>query len=63
MLRVFQGLLVKKATVYLGVRNVIKGNEAIQKLRDETGNEDVHLIQMDLADMLSVKKAVMEFQM
>jgi retinol dehydrogenase 12 len=53
---------MKNATVYLGVRSMTKGDEAIQKLKEATGNQNVHFIQMDLADLPSVKKAALDFQ-
>jgi retinol dehydrogenase 12 len=52
---------MKNATVYLGVRSTTKGDEAIQKLKEATRNQNVHLIQMDLADLSSVKKAALDF--
>jgi retinol dehydrogenase 12 len=53
---------MKNATVYLGVRSLTKGDDAIRKLKEATGNQNVHLLQMDLADLPSVKKAALEFQ-
>lgn len=48
--------------MYLGVRSLEKGTAALQKLKDTTGNEKVHIIPMDLADLFSVKQAAAEFQ-
>lgn len=53
---------MKNATVYLGVRSITKGDEAIRTLKEATGNQNVHLIQIDLADLTSVKKAAIDFQ-
>lgn len=57
-----KGLLEKNATVYIGARSVEKANEAIQKLKEATGNQNVHLIQMDLADLSSLQKSVTDFK-
>jgi len=55
-------LLLKNATVYIGARSIPKAEAAIKSLIDSTLNEKVFLLQMDLADLHSVKKAAEEFQ-
>jgi len=55
-------LLLKNATVYIGARSVAKAEAAIKSLVELTGNRKVFLLQMDLADLPSVKKAAEEFQ-
>lgn len=57
-----QALLLKNATVYIGARSIAKGEAAIQSLKAATENEKVFLLQMDLADLPTVKKAAEEFQ-
>jgi retinol dehydrogenase 12 len=58
----FQALLLKNATVYIGARSIAKAEAAINSLVELTGNRKVFLLQMDLADLHSVKKAADEFQ-
>ncbi|KZO91584.1 NAD(P)-binding protein [Calocera viscosa TUFC12733] len=53
-------LLIKGAKVYLGARSVGKAKEAIEDLRQQTGREAIFL-QMDLADLASVRRAAEEF--
>jgi NAD(P)-dependent dehydrogenase (short-subunit alcohol dehydrogenase family) len=51
--------LAKKGhALYLLVRNVPKGEELKQKLIEETGNKNIHIINCDLADLASVAAAV-----
>lgn len=52
----------KNATVYAAVRSVEKGNQAIDELKKATGNEKAHLLQIDLADLVSIQRAAAEFQ-
>ncbi|KIJ39342.1 hypothetical protein M422DRAFT_32788 [Sphaerobolus stellatus SS14] len=53
-------LLQKNARVYIVTRSVTKANEAIRKLREETGREAIFL-HLDLADHASVRRAAREF--
>jgi hypothetical protein len=39
-----------------------KGNQAIDELKKATGNEKVHILQIDLADLVSIQRAAAEFQ-
>ena len=55
-----KGLLHKNAKVYMASRNRMKADEAIAELKNETGNEALFL-ELDLADLNSVKRAVEEF--
>ena len=54
-------LLRKNAKVYMASRNKAKADEAIAELKNETGNEALFL-ELDLADLNSVKRAVEEFR-
>ena len=55
-----KALLNHNAKVYLAARSATKANAAIAELKDETGKEAIFL-QLDLSDMLSVRKSVGEF--
>jgi len=41
---------------------VAKGEAAVKSLSEATGNSKIFLLQMDLADLPTIKKAVEEFQ-
>ena len=56
-----KALLPKNATVYMASRNRSKAEEAIRKLKEETGKEAMFL-EVDLADLKMVKKAADEFK-
>ena len=56
-----KALLPKNAKVYLACRSAEKAQEAIAKLKEETGKEGFFL-QLDLGDLKAVKKAVEDFQ-
>ena len=53
-------LLNHNAKVYLAARSATKGNAAIADLKNETGKEAIFL-QLDLADLSSVRKSAEEF--
>ncbi|EJU01291.1 NADP-binding protein [Dacryopinax primogenitus] len=55
-------LLRKNATVYVAGRSRTKGEEAVEELKKETGNDKVHFMLMDLGDLESIKHAVEEFR-
>jgi len=55
-------LLEHNARVYLGARSPAKGNEAIQHLKDITKKDDIHFLELDLADLPSIKRAADEFK-
>src|ERR1700749_733074 len=55
-----RALLEKNATVYLAARSVLKAEEAINKLKKETGKTAVFL-QLDLGDLNKVKEAANKF--
>ncbi|KAI0319443.1 NAD-P-binding protein [Amylostereum chailletii] len=57
-----KALLSKGATVYIASRSAEKSNAAIAELKKETGSSDAHFLQLDLADLQSVKKAAQEYQ-
>jgi hypothetical protein len=55
-----QALLLHNARVYLACRSEIKVQAAISELKDITGKEALFL-QLDLADLKSVKAAANDF--
>ncbi|KIY43460.1 NAD(P)-binding protein [Fistulina hepatica ATCC 64428] len=57
---IVKGLLERNATVYLGARSPSKAAAALKDLEDSTGKKAIFL-QMDLTDLLSVRKAATEF--
>jgi len=56
-----KALLAHKAKVYIFSRDASRTAEAIQSLKSETGQDAIH-IQMDLAELSSVKQAAEEFK-
>jgi len=54
-------LVEHNARVYMAARSAAKANEAIQKIKELTKKEDIHSLQLDLADLPGVKRAVDEF--
>ena len=50
------------ATVVLAVRNMNKGHEAVDKIKKEFPNADVHVLKLDLSDLQSVKEFSEEFR-
>ena len=56
-----KALLNKNAKVYIACRNSEKARTACARLKEETGKE-AFFIQLDLADLSSVKRATEEFQ-
>lgn len=53
-------LLTKGAKVYITSHSSADGQRAIEELKQATGKESVFLIQLNLADLLSVKAAAEE---
>jgi len=56
-----KALLAKNAKVYLACRSKEKADDAIEKLKQETGKEALFL-QLDLADISGVRKSAAEFK-
>ncbi|KAF7793902.1 hypothetical protein EIP86_005024 [Pleurotus ostreatoroseus] len=54
-------LLMKNAIVYMAARSQHKAEEAIKGLKEETGKE-ARFLQLDLADLDSVKRSAEEFK-
>ena len=52
----------KGATVIIAVRNLDKGNNASDKIKAQYKNADVHVMQLDLADLSSVKTFAENFK-
>lgn len=55
-----QQLAERHCTVYLLCRNPQRGNEAVEKIQLATGNTNVHLGQVDLSDLNSVRHFAQE---
>jgi len=53
-------LLAHNAKVYLAARSAQKANEAIEELKNEMGKKAIFL-QLDLSDLLAVRKSAQEF--
>lgn len=51
------------ATVILAVRNMNKGHEAVDKIKRECPNADIHVLKLDLNDLESVTEFSKEFKM
>ncbi|KII88023.1 hypothetical protein PLICRDRAFT_657719 [Plicaturopsis crispa FD-325 SS-3] len=56
-----RALLAHNATVYIAARSQAKVEAAILELKAATGKDAVHFLQLDLADLKSVKAAAEEF--
>ena len=55
-------LALKGATVIMACRNLKKGDEAAAKIREENPSGEVRLMNLDLADLSSVKQFAEEFR-
>ncbi|KAI6143904.1 hypothetical protein BKA82DRAFT_4178849 [Pisolithus tinctorius] len=53
-------LLAKNAKVWIACRDATKGKAALDELKEQTGRE-AHLLQLDLANLLSIKQSAEEF--
>jgi hypothetical protein len=58
-----QYLLLKNARVYVAARSKERGQVAVEELKRITGKTDVRLLQLDLGDLKSVKRAAADFQL
>lgn len=47
-----------KARVLIAVRNVQAGEEAAREIKEQTGNDNVHVLQLDLGSLQSVRQCV-----
>ncbi len=56
-----RALLTAGAEVIFAVRDPQKGEEAAQELRKSTGNEQAHVLTLDLASLQSVRAAAAQF--
>ncbi len=50
------------ATIYLVCRNAEKGKEAVERIKSETGNEDVHLRLCDVSSLQDIRKLATEYK-
>lgn len=55
-------LLEKGAKVYMAARSKSRADEAIEWLKAETNGKTPHFLQLDLADLGSVRHAAEEFK-
>ncbi|HRH45571.1 MAG TPA: SDR family NAD(P)-dependent oxidoreductase [Pyrinomonadaceae bacterium] len=55
-------LAEKQATVILAVRNLEKGNKAVEKILEQNKNADVKVMELDLANLESVEKFAENFK-
>lgn len=53
-------LLAKNAKVWIACRDATKGKAALDELKEQTGRE-AHLLQLDLANLRSIKQSAEEF--
>jgi NAD(P)-dependent dehydrogenase (short-subunit alcohol dehydrogenase family) len=56
------GVAALGATTVLACRNQDKAAKAAGEIRERTGNDDVHLVALDLADLASVRTAAEQIQ-
>jgi NAD(P)-dependent dehydrogenase (short-subunit alcohol dehydrogenase family) len=56
-------LAKKKATVIIAVRNLEKGNAAANKIREDYKNADVKVMELDLANLQSVRNFADQFML
>ena len=56
------GLAKKGATVVMVCRNRERGEEALNHIRGETGNDSVHLLLADLSSQSSIRKLAADFK-
>jgi len=54
-------LAAMNASVIMGVKDMRKGQQACQTIIEETGNENIHVIQLDLSSLNSVQRFCDEF--
>jgi NAD(P)-dependent dehydrogenase (short-subunit alcohol dehydrogenase family) len=54
------GVAAEGATTVLACRNQKKADVAAQEIRRRTGNDDVHVVALDLADLATVRRAAAE---
>lgn len=55
-----KALLLKNAKVYIAARSIPKATDAVARLKEQTGKEAL-ILELDLADLGSVKRAAKEF--
>ncbi|KII89293.1 hypothetical protein PLICRDRAFT_109044 [Plicaturopsis crispa FD-325 SS-3] len=56
-----QALLAHNATVYIAARSEKKARGAIEEMKSATGEDSIHFLKLDLADLGSVKAAAEDF--
>ena len=57
-----QALVRKKARVVMGCRNLGKAEEALSRIRDKIPDSSAEIIQVDLADLSSIRNFAQEFK-
>ncbi|CUA76936.1 hypothetical protein RSOLAG22IIIB_06399 [Rhizoctonia solani] len=58
-----KALLSKNAKVYIAARSKPKADEAIELLKSETNGKEAIFLELDLANLASVRKAAEEFNL
>ncbi len=61
-LETVRGLASRGATVVLACRNQAKGEAAVESLKASTGNENLHLMLVDLASLASIREMANAFK-
>lgn len=56
------GLAKKRATVVILARNKERGEEAVEKIKQESNNQNIHLLVADLSSQQSVREAAEKFK-
>ncbi|KAH8814642.1 hypothetical protein DL96DRAFT_419356 [Flagelloscypha sp. PMI_526] len=56
-----KALLEHNAKVYLAARSEVKAMAAIEKLKSETGGKEAIFLQLDLGDLVGIKRSAQEF--
>ncbi|KAI0028223.1 hypothetical protein K488DRAFT_59156 [Vararia minispora EC-137] len=54
-------LIARNARVYLAARSEERARAAMDEITKSTGKSDIHFLQLDLADLVSVRKAAEEY--
>lgn len=61
-LQVSLDLASRGSTLYMVCRNEARGQEAVEKVKKESGNNDIHLRLCDISSLASISKLAKEFE-
>jgi NAD(P)-dependent dehydrogenase (short-subunit alcohol dehydrogenase family) len=56
------GLAKRGATVVIACRDVAKGSAAVNEIKAQSGSSNLHVLQLDLASLASVRTAAQQFE-